>query len=360
MEYRNSWWRFYLRPFLASAGRKRLDRVLGELVACHRHYGVAPRQYFHLALYERQAGTDVTAYVPRRILYDWQANLNRIPELTLVRDKRAFRARMQAHGLPCIAELFAIAPDGTCTGPDDRPICADGAQRLIQSAGGRVFVKPVGNFGGSGGHVFDLGRHDFADLLRPGGPRIVQPLLRQHPVLDALYPRSVNTVRIDTLLDGDAVRTSAATLRLGMGGARVDNLSRGGLTVPIDLATGRLAGPGRRMPCFATRFYPRHPDTGVRFESLALPHWPRVRDLVERGARALAPLGTLGWDVALTAEGPVLVEANANWGEDLFQLNRGLRDTPAGRRALEWYRNADPRPPAGRVSAAADGSRPAP
>jgi hypothetical protein len=98
----------------------------------------------------------------------------------------------------------------------------------------------------------------------------------------------------------------------------------------------------------------------VRFESLTLPHWPQLRDLVERGARALAPLGTLGWDVALTAEGPVLVEANANWGEDLFQLNRGLRDTPAGRHALEWYRNGNRRRSAGPLTAAADGSRPVP
>jgi hypothetical protein len=360
MEYRNSWWRFYLRPFLASAGRKRLDRVVRELIACHRHYGLPPRQYFHLALYERQAGTDVTAFVPRRILYDWQANLNRLPELALVRDKRAFRARMQAYGLPCIAELFTVTADGTCTGPDDGPIGADEAFRLIRAAGGRVFVKPVGNFGGSGGHVFDLARHDLPELLQRGEPRIVQPLLRQHPILDALYPRSVNTVRIDTLIDGDTVRSSAATLRLGMGGSRVDNLSRGGLTVPIDLSTGRLAGPGRRMPCFATRYYQLHPDTGVRFESLTLPHWPQVRDLVERGARALAPLGTLGWDVALTAEGPVLVEANANWGEDLFQLNRGLRDTPAGRQALEWYRNGAQRRREVPVTAAADGSHPAP
>jgi hypothetical protein len=360
MQYRNSWWRFYLRPFVASSGRKRLDRVLGELIACYRHYRLPPRQYFHLALYERQAGADVTAYVPRKILYDWQASLNRIPELALVRDKRAFRARMQAHGLPCIAELFTITPDGNCIGPDDAPIDPDAAEGLIRAAGGRVFVKPVSHFGGAGGYAFDVARNDFATLLKHGDARIVQPMLRQHPVLEALYPRAVNTVRIDTMLDGDAVRSSAATLRLGTGGRQVDNLSQGGLTVPIDLTTGRLAGPGRRMPCFATRFYARHPDTGVRFESLALPHWPQVLDLVMRGARAFAPLGTLGWDVALTAEGPVLVEANANWGEDLFQLNRGLRDTPVGRRALEWYRNAAGRSPAGRVTAAADGLRPAP
>ncbi len=178
-------------------------------------------------------------------------------------------------------------------------------------------------------------------------------------MLDALYPRSVNTVRIDTLIDGNTVHSSAATLRLGTGGAHVDNLSRGGLTVPIDLATGRLAGPGRRMPCFATRFYPRHPDTGVRFEEVPLPHWQQLRGLVERGARALAPLGMLGWDVALTVDGPVLLEANANWGEDLFQLNRGLRDTPAGRLALAWYRDGTPHR-GGRLTAAEDGSRPEP
>jgi hypothetical protein len=101
--------------------------------------------------------------------------------------------------------------------------------------------------------------------------------------------------------------------------------------VPIDLETGALAARGRRRPDRDPGFLLRHPDTGVEFASVRVPHWEAVLQLVKAGARALHPLGSLGWDVAVTPEGPVAIEANAYWAPESFQFSRGLRPTPLGR-----------------------------
>ena len=63
----------------------------------------------------------------------------------------------------------------------------------------------------------------------------------QHEAVSAIYPHSVNTVRVLTCVDADRRPVVlAALLRLGTGRRHVDNASAGGIFVGIDLATGRL------------------------------------------------------------------------------------------------------------------------
>jgi hypothetical protein len=61
------------------------------------------------------------------------------------------------------------------------------------------------------------------------------------------------------------------------------------------------------------RVFSAHPKTGIPFATVRLPHWPAARLLVCRAALVFAPIRTVGWDVALTTEGPVLVEGNVWW-----------------------------------------------
>jgi hypothetical protein len=168
---------------------------------------------------------------------------------------------------------------------------------------------------------------------------LVQPLIVQHPVLRALYPKAVNTVRIDTLLTERGWVHDAAVLRVGMGGAVVDNGSAGGMIVGLDLETGCLRPTARQQPKFSADWYGRHPDTGMVLGRITVPHWDLVRAVVVRAAEALRPLGSLGWDVAVTEEGVVLIEANARWDVNVMQIGwGGLARTEIGRRAVAHHR----------------------
>lgn len=155
---------------------------------------------------------------------------------------------------------------------------------------------------------------------------IVQPRLHPHADLRALSGRDVlQTMRVVTLRDeAGGVRIVFTLLRIAVGEAAVDSFRAGAtrnafaIVSPAGLTTGtyRVAESG-----FGLEPLPVHPVTGAATVGFAVPQWDEVRALVTRAAGAFAPLRAVGWDVAVTDAGPVLVEANAWWA---------VASTPAG------------------------------
>ena len=63
-----------------------------------------------------------------------------------------------------------------------------------------------------------------------------------------------------------------------------------------------------------------------------------LRDLVTTAARSCGKLRTVGWDVVLAPDGPILLEANQKWDADLTQMHWPMRNTPLGREAVAYLR----------------------
>jgi len=64
---------------------------------------------------------------------------------------------------------------------------------------------------------------------------------------------------------------------------------------------------------------------------VSLPFWAETVDLVRKAHyEAFPAFVTLGWDIALTAAGPVLLETNVSWAV----ANHQFRTGPLGRTAL--------------------------
>ncbi len=106
-----------------------------------------------------------------------------------------------------------------------------------------------------------------------------------------------------------------AALRLPRTGSSVDNFSQGGLASNIDLATGRLNRLVTKQQLFQARKGDElsrcHPDTGASVEGVVVPDWRAVKEMCVQAHQSLAPNAlTLGWDVALTPDGPLFIELN--------------------------------------------------
>jgi hypothetical protein len=155
----------------------------------------------------------------------------------------------------------------------------------------------------------------------------VQPLLRNHPALGDLTGESLITFRVFTCIDAaDRPIVTHAMLR-SIGKLEPDWPTSEEFAAPIDLATGRLG----RM-CSDTHFGPddrtdHHPMTGAPVAGRIVPHWPAIHALARAAHRVFADRLLIGWDIALTPEGPVLIEGNSYPDTEFLQR---VHDQPIG------------------------------
>lgn len=161
---------------------------------------------------------------------------------------------------------------------------------------------------------------------------LVTEYVHQHEYADDLYPDAANTIRLLTLWDDEAgeLVMPMAIHRVGTDrSSPVDNVSSGGLTAEIDLATGTL-GPAAQFPFTgAVTWHETHPDTGARIDGATVPRWETISSTVERIAMDNTNIPALGWDVILDRSGdPILIEANTGTDLDLMQVHRPLLADP--------------------------------
>lgn len=141
---------------------------------------------------------------------------------------------------------------------------------------------------------------------------VFQEEVIQHDELNRLNPYCVNTLRIETFTNkSHESRIMSGILRLGFNKSFIDNVSKGGAYVGIDFSTGKLRD--RAVSNFTNgraRSYFEHPETKIKFEGYEIPYFNETVQLVESAARLIPQVKVVGWDVAITPDGPLLIEGN--------------------------------------------------
>ncbi len=145
---------------------------------------------------------------------------------------------------------------------------------------------------------------------------VVEEFIQQHSAVSLVYPHSVNSVRIYTLLKGRATEVVfPPMIRFGSGGGRID--ANGEMTVLLAPHTGRwLAGAVNLQAQDITV----HPDTCVAFQNVSIPFLSEAIKLVKAAACEIPEVRYIGWDVAITPDGPVLIEGNGAPSISTMQL----------------------------------------
>ena len=160
----------------------------------------------------------------------------------------------------------------------------------------KVMYKPSNNGNSGGGiEIFDLtnGYKEAYEQIAKLPRGIVEGYLIQHEELNRLYPYSVNTIRVATICHDGEVEIPYAILRIGANKSCVDNFTTGGMVADVDLETGRA----------------RTDAVNVHGE---------LFELVRRAGRNVN--GYIGWDLAISVNGPTLIEGNVDPGNRLLQM----------------------------------------
>ncbi|MBO4367608.1 MAG: hypothetical protein J5859_02740 [Clostridia bacterium] len=187
---------------------------------------------------------------------------------------------------------------------------ADGLQSFLEKHPDAI-AKPRAGKGGSSIEVLKTPESRaecealLARLIRED--KLVEEHIRQHEELSGFNASSVNTMRLSTILTDKGTMLMAPSIRLGCNGYSADNFDSGGLSVMIDLENGRMLNGGFNKN---GEWFTSHPESGKRIDGFIIPYWDEVKALCLKAAEVVPDAYYVGWDVAITPQGPVLVEGN--------------------------------------------------
>ena len=284
-------------------------RMPGAFWTAMRH-NVVPAEYYAYELWRACNKANIDNY-----LYFGEACrifklINSPAEPDAIDDKLAFHDLCNAHGIPTPPVLAAITPTGTMRDFDSGRIPKRDLfikPRFGNSCGRAEHLRwnEDGFEKGSGEHItqLELGAYIAGLAKADGQTRLVQSFLSNHPKLPV--------VTKDILC-------------------------------PVRLVTGR-SPDGNTIPIYASFYHARHHDgndpwpcsivdlkTGFVQSgnsdggSVLLPGWNACVEIALRAHALCVGYVFVGWDIALTSEGPMLLEGNMNWSAGDFQSVAGL------------------------------------
>lgn len=168
---------------------------------------------------------------------------------------------------------------------------------------------------------------DLNDVLKDQ-PLLFESLIVQNKQFAAFNPSSVNTVRIMTALyPNNEVKIVAAFLKIGRNGSDIDNAGGGGnVDCAVDVESGRLYYTIEFNSWNDIRSITHHPDSKIAIEGITIEGWQQIVTKVKEFQARMPQLKIIGWDVAITDNGPMIIELN-NWWDPTGQLfiGRGWR-----------------------------------
>ena len=279
----------------------------------------------------------------------------------LLGNKLLFNSYYSQRGLP-VSTIYGMFHPLFGSDIDGKPLrtARDLADWVAEKGITQFVVKPLAGTGGSavlvleavdspgsnpvfrdsGGQRYtidELAKHMSQVLDFKNQGFILEERLIGHPDLARFNPSSVNTCRIVTLVsrDGQAEILYAA-LRIGGTGKNTDNWHSEGIGASIDKETG-IIGEGMIRPEFGGTIHTSHPGTGVTFTGEKIPDWPDIAQLAIKAAKITPFIHSVGWDIAATPNGPVIIEGNGQWAPFIIQAVHGGILTPENREKFAHF-----------------------
>ena len=286
------------------SGKRKLP-LLADMSRCAVRYGAGFRDYALFRFYELSPAQRAT-YVTRGINEKLNAALNDKAHCRIFDDKALFYARY----FDLLRRRWLKLED-----------CTLSRFSGFMNGLSQIVLKPRKGSCGTGIRL--LRATDFSSIremyhfVQDSGAELAEEAVVQHPVMAKLFSGSVNTIRVGTLRAGDTVHLLYAFLRMGNSGEPVDNLNAGGLFAPVDIQTGIVTHPGCDK---AHGVYCAHPKSGCPIPGFQIPCWKEIRSLCTLAALRSEGMRYVGWDVAVTEDGPLLIEGNNLPGFDILQL----------------------------------------
>ena len=190
-----------------------------------------------------------------------------------------------------------------------------------------VFMEKVPN-GSLGKGIQKIDFNDYEGLdglyikLKKEFPVFLEELIINDEYMAKFHPESVNIVRVVVFrTEKGKAEIQRAYLSLGQGDNDIANAGTGGLgcgiAVNIDKETGITNSYGFNE---SVGTFKEHPDSHETLKGIKIKKWDELVGLIGELSDLMPEVKYIGWDLALTEGGWVIVEGNASGGQMLYQI----------------------------------------
>lgn len=348
LDERRSDYAFNIAGTLKSA-KDRLGRsyfsVVREMYSLSRGLGkLDPQEYLFYRLYDDEtlSPDEKAQFLGRQAMKELDVRFLKNAWTHVCADKLALNAMLTGLGLP-VPQTFGLYHSFRALGST---ACLRGPKELAgflrNQASYPFFSKPVAGVNSLGVASVEAYETGGDCLLLKDGRRVeverfvagigryfdkgycFQHRLQPHPALVDLCGQRMSSVRVFLIMGDQGPEILRASWKVSTGDHPADNFWRkGNLLAPLNVESGMVerviqgAGP-EQVELDA------HPDSGETLRGAVLPDWQAVRKTVLTGAASLPACLVQGWDVAITENGPVLIELEGDGGHpQMVQLPQG-------------------------------------
>ncbi len=311
---------YYIDKYNTCDKKKPTHIIRKEMKELKKYWGVYPLQYFRYNMYEldcKLSLSDMKDYIPDYFAYFLLYPKSFLSRDILCEDKFLFYSICEGLNIPQ-AKTILLTKNGLFLSDKQDILNLESATDILkQSKAQKIFCKPRYGIGGKGISVFnniddkyiDKNTSSVLDLAQfVNQDYIIQEGILQHPIMNDIYPLSINTFRIITEYTEEfGVTILFVLLRMGNKGMEVDNASSGGVYIGVDSVTGQLQ---KYAMSSKQERYTCHPYTEFKFDGFTIPFWQDIVSFIKNIAFKFSEIKYIGWDVAYTTDGPLIVEAN--------------------------------------------------
>ena len=180
-----------------------------------------------------------------------------------------------------------------------------------------IIVKPLDGSGGIGVEKYEIDEESntkaLFNTLLIRKQLLIEECITQHDDINKLYADSVNSLRLFTFYDGRDVHILNSVFKIGNGGV-VDNFSSGSMYTFLN-DDGVVICPAIDRD---DNYYEVHPLTKKKIIDFKVPYYDDACKLVKKASKEIKDVRYIGWDIAITPKGPVIIEGNCYPG--VFQM----------------------------------------
>lgn len=325
--------------FTFDSDRKNLYLIYKDLSHL-RKKNFSTKSYFTNLMYKKSAG-NINRYVDDKIYLtiadDYYRPNGKEP---LLEEKIVFQEHLKANKIPGTNLLGRLRKGKLTIEKDTYTRQEDIALQLEELANKyeSIFIKRTDTSGGDG--VFKVNSGDAFNIenLSMSNDYIIEQTLIQHKALNLINPNSINTLRVVTFKIGNEIVIPNCMFRMSKGTSYLDNASAGGIFVSYDIDKNKLGTTGYQLFKNGSKSFTKHPITNFTFKDAQLPFNEELKALVTQAAKSYSQIDSIGWDIAFTPNGPVILEGNDSPHIVMMQItSQGLLNNTIYKEVFKEY-----------------------